>query len=110
MSLREVRFDDNAPFSLVVEGVGTVTFEIAPKLGDLLISLAWPLPSYDKVTLITALEACPLEKSLEFPLQAGLYNDNLLLMVRRDPATLSAPELESAILRLVKIRDKILET
>ncbi|MDR2387526.1 MAG: hypothetical protein LBE80_08095 [Deltaproteobacteria bacterium] len=110
LGLGPVGFSEESPLALDLEGLGGLVFEMAPQLGDLLVSLAWPLAAYDKSTLIRALEACSLEKSLDFPLQAGLYQDHLLLMVRRNPARLSAPELEELVLNLIKIRDKILET
>jgi type III secretion system chaperone SycN len=110
LGLREVRFGKDEPFTLIIDGAGTVTFEMSGDLGDLLISLAWPLPAYDKETLPRALAACSLENSLDFPLQAGLFNDELLLMVRRNPAQLSAPDLEALVLKLVKIRDQLSRT
>jgi type III secretion system chaperone SycN len=107
LGLGDLSFEPTEPFSLEIDAVGAVTFETAQNGDELLVSLSWPLEPYDQVTPVKALEACSLERTPEFPFQAGLFNDKALLMVRRGAADLSAPMIEEIILRLVKIRQSL---
>jgi type III secretion system chaperone SycN len=97
------------PFTLEIEGVGLASLEEGPEGDQLLAILSWPLEPWDRAALVKALEACAPEKSLDFPLRAGLSGDKILLMVASPLSGLNAPAVENLILRLVKIRQSLIE-
>ena len=96
-------------FTLDIEGVGRASLEAGPGGDELLVALSWPLPPWDGSTLIRALEACAPEKSPDLALRAGLSGDQALLMAALPLSGLDAPAVENLILRLVSIRQAILE-
>jgi hypothetical protein len=105
--LGDLPFDGDGPLTLKIEDETTVSFSKAPEGDDLLLALAWGVMPYDRVTMTKALEACAFEKALDRPFQAGLSGDKVVLMARIRPGELSAPFVESLILRLYKIREEL---
>jgi hypothetical protein len=109
LNVGELKFGASSPLAFEIDSVGTITFEMDPNADDLLVSLSWPLEPFNQTLLPKAFEACSLENSPDWPMEAGLFNDKILLMVRLSLSTLNAPTIEALILRLIKVYQNIIK-
>lgn len=108
LGLGELAFEPPEALSLDVAGVGRLSFEAA--FGDdLLASLAWPLPPYDRETLPAALELCAPDRRHPRPLKASLFKDDVVLSVLLPESEIAAPELERVMLWLLSLRENLLK-
>ncbi|MDR3037792.1 MAG: CesT family type III secretion system chaperone [Candidatus Adiutrix sp.] len=101
LGLGELRPPASGPLTLEVGGLGQLALEPLAD-GDLLLSLALPLPPYERERLTRALRRCAPEQGPVYPLACGCHHNHLIFMVRLPQAGLRAADLENAAVFLLE--------
>jgi type III secretion system chaperone SycN len=89
------------PMILDLQGLGQLTLATADKGEDFLMSLAVPLPPYERERLLAALRLCHPDRLPPFPLACGLCRDHLVFISRQAHVELTAATLENQAMFLI---------
>jgi type III secretion system chaperone SycN len=107
MGLPSLALERDKPVQLHIEGMGALFIEAAEE--DILLYLARNFPPHDLDAPRRALVLCRSGLARPFPVQAGLYKNNtLVLLTRFSPKAFSLQSLEQAVPALARLLDEAL--
>lgn len=110
MGLPGLSFNDGGPVVLDVEGMGRLYLEKRETDGDaeLLVYLARPCPPHDTDAPARSLALCHYRHARPFTLSAGLYREELIVLIRLDERESTAARIEQAVLLLAETMNAVI--
>lgn len=106
MGLPQLSLPEEGALSLAFEHRGTLDIERGAD-GGLLVHLGRDHPFASPALLRAALEACHYRARRGRDVQAGLYGDTLVLLVRLKENEVSLPVLEQTLDQLSELHDRL---
>ena len=97
MGMHGLTFPSSGIIALDVDGLGRLHLERRDDEDELLVYVTHSLPVHDREAPRRVLELCDYRKGLPVVLTGGVYNDQIMLLIRLPQRELTAGLLEAHI-------------